>query len=185
MPKRKRRKSSGAKTVTESKDALDAAAAYYENEGKSHKTSIRAAAEKYNVARSSLWDIVAYKRRSVEAKMSEDGSKTIDAASVKKPFHQQMLLTPSEESQLVQWILGQNEAKAPPSRKEVCIQVAKILQSRNPPEKLRRRPSARWYERFQNRHNLSLRQSRPIETARAKAITKEVCFTMSYVIVNT
>ena len=174
MKKRKKLKSSSSNRASDLQQDLESAYNDYKNADKAHSISVRQAASKHGVPVTSLWRMLKNNDSDDGTKLSKVESEHDDGKKQPPRVHQQMLLTHVEEQQLVQWINTQNEAKIPPSRREIALQIGRMFQSRNPPEKLRKFPSARWFLRFQDRHNLSLRQSRPIETARVKAITQEV-----------
>ena len=69
--------------------------------------------------------------------------------------HKQMILTREEEKQLVDWLQKQNEQNMPPSRKELYFRIKEVMKTRDPPDELKKKPTATWYKAFQDRHNLS------------------------------
>ena len=139
---------------------------------------MRALQRKLGVSQTSIWRALEKMRHSKSDLDVKHCRRTEVARISVHTEHSQMLLTRDEERQLVEWLHEQNEKSMPPSRKELYFRMKELLQSRDPPRKLDKQPTSTWFKAFERRHGLSLRQSRPIETARVKANTTEVPHTI-------
>lgn len=115
--------------------------------------SIRKAAEKYGVPRSTLYDHCKGKYQT----SSKCGA---------KPY-----LTAAEEEELVSFLDKSSRIGYPYTRKQVLALVQQILDSKN----INTKVSNGWWERFQQRHPaIRLRSAMPLSVARAKATDYEV-----------
>lgn len=123
---------------------------------KEGKLSVRAAAQKYEVPKSTVHD---------HLKHHDAGAKPGPAP----------VLTKAEEHELVQWIIEMSGIGYGQCRQQVCLIVKQILDHNKRPNPLTgNMPGKDWWHRFLKRHpQLSERTPQALQMCRAKVCTPE------------